>query len=262
MEPVKPNFMAILLVVPSLLFSSMVTSEEVEDEREFNYFEGSSVGPEHWGKIHRKWAACSNGQMQSPINLLENNVEVLDHQGKLKRRYNASQAILMNRGHDLMIKWLERPGSIYINGTEYFLLQFHWHSPSEPQKGHMVHESSDKKIAVVGILYKYGQPDRFLSRMENYIYKIADKAQRKEPLGKVNPKDIKLRSKEYYRYVGSLTIPPCTEVVMWTILKKVSHPHADTKAHRTQNPVRGIFFLDDSKGNPPSRITFVIGSVD
>lgn len=30
---------------------------------------------------------------------------------------------------------------------------------------HLVHQSSDKKTAAIAILYKYGHPDRFLSRV-------------------------------------------------------------------------------------------------
>lgn len=40
-------------------------------------------------------------------------------------------------------------------------------------------------------------------------------------LGIVNPGLIKFGSRKYYRYIGSLTVPPCTEGIIWTIIKKV-----------------------------------------
>ncbi|XP_077221780.1 alpha carbonic anhydrase 7-like [Tasmannia lanceolata] len=210
--------------------SPIVRSQEVEDEREFDYLKDSGMGPEHWGELNENWTMCRDGDKQSPIDLLHERVEVLPNLGRLKRSYKPSNATVKNRGHDIMLTWVDGAGSIHINGTDYVLKQCHWHSPSEHTingksfalEVHMVHESSDDKTAVVGIMYKIGRPDSFLSELMEPIKAIADGPHDTErTVGIVDPRHIKLGSRKYYRYMGSLTVPPCTEGVVWTILRKV-----------------------------------------
>ncbi|KAH7561066.1 hypothetical protein ACOSP7_016377 [Xanthoceras sorbifolium] len=213
-----------------LLFHSRpAISQEVENETEFNYEANGEKGPERWGEIHSEWHACKNGTMQSPVDLLNERVEVVSHLGRLKRSYKPSNSTLRNRGHDMMLKWEGGAGSLEINGTEYVLQQCHWHSPSEHTingesydlEAHMVHESADGKVAVVGILYTIGRPDSFLSSLTDRLRAIGGTTDIERAAGVVDPRHIKIGSRKYFRYIGSLTVPPCTENVLWTIVRKV-----------------------------------------
>ncbi|CAO2188561.1 unnamed protein product [Urochloa humidicola] len=57
--------------------------------------------------------------------------------------------------------------------------------------------------------------------MESFIRRIADKRGREEHVGVVDPRAVRGRASVYYRYMGSLTAPPCTEGIIWTIIKRV-----------------------------------------
>ncbi|XP_073138238.1 alpha carbonic anhydrase 7-like [Henckelia pumila] len=221
-------FQSVFTILVLISSTPFARAQEVDNEREFSYDENSDQGPSHWGRLHPEWEACNSGKMQSPIDLLNERVEIVPDLGRLSRNYKPSNATLVNRGHDIMIRW-SGAGYIQINGTMFELKQTHWHSPSEHtldgrrfnMEVHLVHQSKDNRTAVIGIMYKIGRPDSFLSMVQGSLHTSTDSEDVEQSIGVLDPNLIKFGSRKYYRYMGSLTTPPCTENVIWTIVRKV-----------------------------------------
>ncbi|KAL8214486.1 hypothetical protein R6Q57_003935 [Mikania cordata] len=221
------NGFLLVMLIFSHIYSTQ--AQEVEDEREFDYVIGGPIGPEKWGEIKEEWSLCSTGKMQSPIDMSNPRVERVVNSYTLNRNHKPSYATLKNRGHDISLQWEGDAGSILINNTEYALKQAHWHSPSEHTINgrsydleiHLVHMSNDNKIAVMAVLYTLGTRESFLSMLEANISSMINQKGQSVHSGIINPRDIQTSRWLYYRYIGSLTVPPCTEQVVWMISRVI-----------------------------------------
>ncbi|XP_059067154.1 alpha carbonic anhydrase 7 isoform X2 [Cryptomeria japonica] len=137
------------------------------------------------------------GYQQSPIDIKTAYVQSNQTLGDLKKKYSPSKAAMINKGYEIQVVWSEYAGSLEIGGVKYRLNQSHWHHPAEhtingkrfPLELHMVHISHDNKIAVIGILYKFGAPDFFLTKVRTITPKQADSL-RKALHGKNNSREV------------------------------------------------------------------------
>ncbi|MBF0170195.1 MAG: carbonic anhydrase family protein [Nitrospinae bacterium] len=212
-------------------------------------YEGDT-GPAHWGDLSTEWAACKNGQTQSPIDIANAAVGGLHD---VSFNYQPTGYSVQNNGHTIMAT-PTAGGSISVNGKEYTLKQFHFHAPSEHTKdgvpyaaeGHLVHQAADGEYAVVGILYNDGAEDTVVAGVWANVPAVEGEDVTAEGF-ELNPQDLLPGGLNYWRYSGSLTTPPCTEGLIWTVLEAPmtlsTEQIAVLQEHFTANarPVQSLF---------------------
>ena len=185
-------------------------------------YEGEE-GPEHWGEIADLYRMCSEGKNQSPIDLT---VDVHAGLPELVFDYHSSNLLETNTGHS--IQQNVKPGSFFtITGRDvrYQLKQFHFHSPSEHKiKGrsyamelHFVHVSDDGALAVVGVMIDEGEEHPVLNQLWSWMPENAGDTI-EQAIG-IEETNLLPPTREYFAYSGSLTTPPCSEGVVWVVLK-------------------------------------------
>ncbi len=205
-------FISVLLISAGLAFS----------DSKVHWGYTGNKGPEHWGDLSEKFAICSSGKNQSPINLagmIEADLE------DIKFNYKKTSLKVVHNGHTIKVKY-DEGSSIRIDDRKFKLLQFHFHSPSEnhiegrsfPMEAHLVHEDKDGNLAVIAVMFTKGKGNPLIKTVWEHMPAEAGSRVSK-PKKAINVMDMLPENKAYYRFNGSLTTPPCTEGVRWLVLK-------------------------------------------
>lgn len=187
-------------------------------------YEGEGA-PARWSQLKPDFVTCASGQRQSPIHIEEG--ETLKGPAEaIQFRYEPSKGTVTNNGHTIEVK-VYGDNSLTVRGTAYQLVQFHFHHPAEeringqgyPMVGHFVHRNDMGQLAVLAVLLEPGDANPLIQKVWTHMPLDVNDSVRLPP-DLINVAEILPRDQRYYQYIGSLTTPPCTEGVLWLILKQ------------------------------------------
>ncbi len=183
-------------------------------------YEGET-GPANWGKINADWAKCGTGTRQSPIDLRDGIKVDLE---QIAFDYRPSGFNVVDNGHTVQVA-VGLGNYITVQNRTYELVQFHFHRPSEERingRGtemvvHLVHKDAEGHLAIIAVLLERGAANPMIQTVWNNL--PLEKHDTVTPAVTLDVSEILPQKREYFTFMGSLTTPPCTEGVLWLVMK-------------------------------------------
>ncbi|WP_338244269.1 carbonic anhydrase [Aurantiacibacter hainanensis] len=181
--------------------------------------------PENWSQVGTDYGTCDAGLMQSPIDLSEANAvgEI-----RLAADYGMTDGTLRLGEYKVQV---DAPiGQGMISGDRLFnLIQVHFHTPSEhmidgeryPLTAHFVHATRDGSLGVLGLMFEEGGENEGLQAIIDAM-PSGDGSNISIDLAELVPEDLNV-----WRYMGSLTTPPCSENVNWHVVEDTVEASAE-----------------------------------
>lgn len=207
---------SVLSLSLSLLMVSFASN--AESLKHWGY--SGDAGPQNWATLSPEYGDCS-GKNQSPINLTG---FIEAHLQPIEFAYDSVGADIVNNGHTIQVNYA--PGSsINLDGTQFALKQLHFHAPSEnlingksyPMEVHLVHADKDGNLSVVAVMFTEGEENKELAKF--WAHMPQEAGEKQQLSSAVLASGLFPTDRDYYRFNGSLTTPPCSEGVRWLVMK-------------------------------------------
>lgn len=232
----------------------------------WNYDDKTGYGPKQWKKV------CQDGKRQSPIDITGATQDkdlgafTLTNYDSTAINYNFT---VLNNGHGLKVNFPDKVYTVTGGGLpgEFTTAQLHIHWGNVDGRGseHTVDKKkyaaelhfvsynikyggvsgslkAEDGLAVLGVLIEVGGSDNlafsFLDFASNVTSPKTSVIIEPFTFDRILPED----KTKYFRYKGSLTTPPCSQVVTWTVFKDPV-----SISERQVNLMRSLKFEDKTK---------------
>ncbi|WP_028993661.1 carbonic anhydrase [Azonexus hydrophilus] len=184
-------------------------------------YEGAGA-PENWARIDPRNALCASGQRQSPIDIRDGIKVDLE---PIRFDYRASTFRIVDDGHSVNVTVGD--SSFSLTGKTYDLEQIVFRRPGETRvngqryemSAQLMHRATDGSQAVVEILFERGTEHPQIQTLWNHL-PLEKQAPVQPPKAVLEPARLLPESGHYYTFMGSLSTPPCTEGVLWIVMKQ------------------------------------------
>lgn len=181
-------------------------------------------GPENWGNLESANLTCSKGKNQSPIHIDTGEAIALNLEA-LQLNYGELYGTIVNTGNTVQVD-TSGSNTMKVRGRSYGLSQIQFKHPAEevinhqgyPMSMQWVHKDFQGNTAIVSVLVEVGAANPTINSLWSRMPLLVK--ERNPVLGSgLNLNDLLPTSAGYYAYTGSWTVPPCTEGVLWIVLK-------------------------------------------
>lgn len=180
------------------------------------------ASPERWGELSPENRLCAIGTRQTPIDIRDTLKVDLE---RIQFEYRPSRFSVLDNGHAIQVN-VEAGNFLTVAQRRFELQQFHFHKPSEERingrafdmVAHLVHKDAEGKLAVLAVLLERGQDQGQVQQVLNNL--PLEKLQLQWASDTLDLTQLLPTERGYYTFMGSLTTPPCSEGVLWLVMRQ------------------------------------------
>lgn len=235
------RWITLVIQITALFINATMGLAANEAAFKVNWGYSGDIGPNKWSRLDRNFIICGKGRSQSPIDIPKtflpaNNILTIHYRVAPLAMMNdgpttlqiGDQQTVINDGHTIQANFYSNSEeTIKLDNNHFELVEFHIHSPSEnhlegktyPLEIHFVHQGEDGTLVVLGVFVKLGKVNNEFEKILEHI--PTEKGKEIEITDeRINPGLLLPENLYFYRFMGSLTTPPCSEGVQWLVMSQ------------------------------------------